>query len=57
METKLLTVGEVAEYLKISKASVFNLSRKGTLPRGIKIGGVRRWKMHELEAFLNKKDA
>ena len=55
LKNELLTVNEVAEYLKISKSSVFNLSRKGELPHGIKIGGLRRWNVEELEAFVKSK--
>ena len=53
MTDELLKVQEVAEYLKMSRASVFKLSRNGGLPKGVKIGGVRRWRLSELETFIN----
>lgn len=56
LKEELLTVKEVAEYVKMSRASVFKLSRNGGLPKGVKIGGVRRWRLSELEAFINSQE-
>ena len=47
-----LTATEIAQALKISRSGVFTLVRKGNLPRGILIGGSRRWSLESLQQAL-----
>ena len=49
--SEFLTIGDLAKRYKISKATVFNLIRKGQLPSGFCIGKSRRFRIEELEAF------
>ena len=39
----VLTIGELAEYLKLSKSTLYHLARRGDVP-GQKIG--RHWRFH-----------
>ena len=52
---QLMTIKEVAEYLRISKATVFRLMRSGELP-SIKFSAKRftRIKRSDLEAFIGR---
>ena len=57
MENKLdtyVTVSEVAQFLHVSRVTVYNLVRKGLLPSGLKIGNNRRWKLSEIKEALEK---
>ena len=40
----VLTIGELAEYLKLSKSTLYHLARRGDVP-GQKIG--RHWRFHK----------
>ncbi len=42
METVIMTVDEVAEYLKLSKITVYKLTQKGEIP-GFRIGSSWRY--------------
>jgi excisionase family DNA binding protein len=42
-ETAVLTIDDLAEYLKISKSTLYKLAQEGALP-GQKIG--RHWRFH-----------
>ncbi len=48
---KYLTISDMAERYKLSKASIHSFVRKGLLPRGVHFGGAHRWDVGELEAF------
>ena len=52
---QLMTIKEVAEYLRISKATVFRLMRNGELP-SIKFSAKRftRIRRADLEAFIER---
>ena len=47
----VLTIGELATYLKISKSTLYKLAREGSLP-GVKVG--RHWRFHKdaVDAWL-----
>jgi excisionase family DNA binding protein len=53
-EQQWFTVGEAAEYLRLSKPSIYRLVSQGTL-RAYTIGetGVRRFRREDLEAVLH----
>ena len=41
---EIMTIGELAEYLKISKSTLYKLAQQGGLP-GQKVG--KRWRFHK----------
>ena len=47
----VLTIGDLASYLKISKSTLYKLAQNGALP-GIKVG--RHWRFHKeaVDAWL-----
>ena len=51
LSDELLTVGEVATYLRMSISTVYRLARQGRLP-GQKIGGVWRFSRRHLAALV-----
>ena len=51
-EDTYITASQLGRMLNLSRGSIYNMRRKGDLPEGVKIGGVRRWSMAELDAFL-----
>jgi excisionase family DNA binding protein len=53
METKILTIPEVAEYLKISKAKIYLLVSKNEIPH-IRLGRNVRIKESDLIRWLEK---
>lgn len=50
---ELLQVDEVAAKCGISKSSVWRLVREGKFPQRHKIGRMARWRLSDLEAWLN----
>ncbi len=49
---EILTLDEVAKYLKVSERTVYDWTQKGEIPAG-KIGSVWRFKKSELEQWVN----
>lgn len=47
----VLTIGDLAKYLKISKSTLYKLAQEGNLP-GVKVG--RHWRFHKdaVDAWL-----
>lgn len=58
METKveddILTIEEVAKYLRVSERTVYDWAQKGEIPAG-KIGTVWRFKKSEIEKWVNER--
>lgn len=52
MNTDILTVREVAAYLKITEKTAYRLAAEGKIP-GFKVGGAWRFKAQEIEAWIN----
>lgn len=50
---ELLHVDEVVAKCGISKSSVWRLVREGKFPQRHKIGRMTRWRLSDLEAWLN----
>ncbi|MBQ3694607.1 MAG: helix-turn-helix domain-containing protein [Synergistaceae bacterium] len=48
-----ISAREIARMLNLSRGTIYTMRRKGVLPEGRRIGGVRRWSMAELQTFLN----
>src|SRR5574344_950962 len=54
MEDDILTIEEVAKYLRVSDRTVYDWAQKGEIPAG-KIGTVWRFKKSEVENWVNEK--
>ncbi len=52
MEEDILTIEEVAKYLRVSERTVYEWAQKGDIPSG-KIGTVWRFKKCEIEKWVN----
>lgn len=50
----ILTVEEVARYLKIGKRTVYRLLNEGAIP-AFKVGGSWRFSQHELDAWIRRR--
>jgi excisionase family DNA binding protein len=47
----MLTVHEVADRLQCSWRHVLRMADRGTMPFGVKLGALRRWRADEIEAW------
>ncbi|MGR2851857.1 helix-turn-helix domain-containing protein [Vibrio vulnificus] len=54
MNDQILTLKEVAAYLKLAEKTAYRLVSEGKLP-GFKVGGSWRFKREDLEAWIEKK--
>src|SRR5574344_2923862 len=52
VEDDILTIEEVAKYLRVSERTVYAWAQKGEIPSG-KIGTVWRFKKSEIEKWVN----
>ena len=52
MTDDILTIEEVAKYLRVSERTVYDWAQKGEIPSG-KIGTVWRFKKSEIEKWVN----
>ena len=51
MTDEILTLKEVAEYLKLADKTAYRLAAEGKLP-GFKVGGSWRFKKEDIEAWI-----
>ena len=51
MDSDIMTMKEVAEYLKINEKTAYRLASEGKLP-GFKVGGSWRFKRSEVVAWV-----
>lgn len=51
MSDEILTLKEVAQYLKLAEKTAYRLAAEGKLP-GFKVGGSWRFRRQELEAWI-----
>ena len=51
MSDPILTIKEVAEYLKVNDRTIYRLAANGELP-GFKVGNSWRFKQSELEQYI-----
>lgn len=59
MNSDIMTVKEVADYLKVNDRTVYRLATTNKIP-GFKVGGSWRFRRKEIELWINeqsKKDA
>ncbi|MCA9473537.1 MAG: helix-turn-helix domain-containing protein [Pseudomonadales bacterium] len=51
MNNDIMTVKEVAEYLKITEKTAYRLTAEGKIP-GFKVGGAWRFRRTEIETWI-----
>ena len=51
---ELLTKKQVSELVKFSTRSIDRKIDEGVFPKGLTIGGARRWRMKEIEEWLDQ---
>jgi len=56
MSDDILTVKEVAAYLKLTEKTAYRLAAEGKLP-GFKIGGSWRFKISDIKEWIEKQKA
>ena len=54
MGDQILTLKEVAEYLKLAEKTAYRLAAEGKLP-GFKVGGSWRFKESDIESWIEQK--
>lgn len=54
MNDTIMTIEEVAKYIKVSERTVLDWAQKGDIPAG-KLGNVWRFKLSEIDMWINKK--
>ena len=55
MESDIITIKEVAEYLRIKEKTVYDLAAKGKIP-GFKVGGAWRFRKGEIEKWIKEQE-
>ncbi|ELE1907196.1 helix-turn-helix domain-containing protein [Vibrio vulnificus] len=53
MTDQILTLKELAEYLKLAEKTAYRLASEGKLP-GFKVGGSWRFKREDVEAWIEE---
>jgi len=53
MASELMTVQEVAEYLRAKPSSIYEWAKNGKIP-GVKVGGLWRFKREQIDEWLRK---
>ena len=51
MKSDIMTIKEVAEYLKLTEKTAYRLAAEGKIP-GFKVGGSWRFKRSEIEKWI-----
>lgn len=54
MTDEILTIQEIAEYLKLNEKTAYRLASEGKLP-GFKVGGSWRFKRVDIEQWIEEK--
>lgn len=55
MQTDIMTVREVAEYLRLNEKTTYRYVAEGTIP-GFKIGGAWRFRKSEIDRWIQKQE-
>lgn len=53
MQSDIMTIDEVAEYLKLKVKTAYHLAAKGDIP-GFKVGGAWRFRRRDIEAWIHQ---
>ena len=56
MTDEILTIREVAEYLKVTEKTVYGLAQKRLIP-GFKVGGQWRFRCQDIDAWIASQTA
>ena len=56
MSNDILTLKEVAEYLKLAEKTAYRLAAEGKLP-GFKVGGSWRFRKEDIESWIAEQKA
>ncbi len=56
MDSDIMTIKEVAEYLKITEKTAYRLVAAGDLP-GFKVGGSWRFRRSEIDRWIERQSA
>ena len=56
METDILTIRELAAYLKMAEKTLYRLAADGKVP-GFKVGGAWRFRKGEIDKWIKKQEA
>ena len=56
METEIMTIQEVAMYLKITEKTAYRLAGDGKIP-GFKVGGAWRFRQSEVDDWIDRQSA
>ena len=54
MDTDIMTIKEVASYLKITEKTAYRLTAEGEIP-GFKVGGAWRFRKQEIDAWIDRR--
>lgn len=54
MDTDIMTIREVAEYLKLTDKTAYRLAAEGKLP-GFKVGGAWRFRKADIDLWIEAK--
>tara|TARA_B100002003_G_C14063563_1_gene511902 strand:- start:799 stop:987 length:189 start_codon:yes stop_codon:yes gene_type:complete len=54
MDTDIMTIKEVASYLKITDKTAYRLTADGKIP-GFKVGGAWRFRKQEIDAWIDER--
>lgn len=54
MQTDIMTIREVAEYLRLNEKTTYRYAAEGIIP-GFKIGGAWRFRRDEIESWIKQK--
>ena len=53
MNTDIMTIKEVAEYLKLTEKTTYRLTAEGKIP-GFKVGGSWRFRKSEIDTWIEQ---
>jgi excisionase family DNA binding protein len=56
MKSDIMTIKEVAEFLKLKEKTAYALAARGDIP-GFKVGGSWRFRKSELEKWIKNQEA
>ena len=56
MNDDILTIKEVAEYLKLTEKTAYRLVAEGKIP-GFKVGGAWRFRKTEIDRWITKQES
>lgn len=55
MTSEIMTIQEVAEYLRLNEKTTYRLAAEGKLP-GFKVGGAWRFRKSEIDRWIVKQE-